>query len=109
VFAIAERFPIEARKFAAGLSYTKGYYSPRCADGRCPMGAMLYFMAGKPHSPTKDGPAYYAPASGVIASRLVQSPDQWAEIMNEAHNFINAWDDNKIPDLAEALGVGEDQ
>ena len=101
VYKIAERFPIEARRYAVGLEYRPNNVGERRAKtpgATCPLGACIRSAKlGKSCSPW----------SGQVASLLgfSQRTNEWLLVADEARVFMADWDNGTIIDLADALGV----
>ena len=100
MYAIAKYFTVTERRAAVRAGYTSRTLSgPRTEDGFCPLGVAL-----RRHDPFVQT---WAPGESSVAISLgVEFEDpQFVPICKAARRFIKDWDNQRIRNLATALGV----
>jgi hypothetical protein len=110
MYKFAELFTEEPRRYAAALHYERTDDMPGIPEPRtriddtfyCPIGAILDFC----DMASDRWYTNYAPTAEIVwdilkSSRCAIRPSDYASIAG----FIKSWDQGKITNLAEALGV----
>jgi hypothetical protein len=112
MYKFAELFTEEPRQYAASLTYDMIDHSNDIPEPRayidnecyCPIGAILKFCGGivpESYRHHANAPAADVAWDILQSARCATRPGDYQSIAG----FIKSWDQGKITDLAEALGV----
>lgn len=107
MYEIAKRFSLEARAAAAAATYVPTEVSTnrrlmlRTDDGYCPLGVMI-----REDYPSDD-PVLVPIGNDVIEALDITDERECERVRDETEEFFAPWDDGRITNLAEALGLGE--
>lgn len=113
MYAIAESFPIEARRLAASRIYVPtdrgnewhAYKVRLTTEGCCPLGVILHQISTSGDMPyNRDSPQVHAVAFILNLKGMAADQDE-QQLLDNIESFVIDWDSGAITDLAEALGV----